>query len=87
MGGLSDHLRHYVVGHHRRPTVGGVSDDKVAKRLQRFHLARLAVWSVQVPIALLTDLKNSTPYIVFLSLAALVEGSGAAYMASRAERS
>lgn len=64
-----------------------MSDEKVAKRLQRFHLARLVVWAIQVPVALLTNLKNSTPYIVFLSLAALIEGAGAAYMASRAERS
>lgn len=58
-----------------------------AKWLKWFHLARLTVWSVQVPIALLTELKNSTPYIVFLSLAALIEGSLAAYMGSRSEES
>lgn len=64
-----------------------MNDEKVAKRLQWFHLGRLVVWTAQVPVALLTNLKHSTPYIVFLSLAALIEGAGAAYMASRAERS
>ena len=53
--------------------------------LRRFHLARTVVWTVQIPVALLTGLKDSVPYVVFLSLAALVEGSFSAYMASRAE--
>lgn len=75
------------MGHHRRPTLDGVTNKKVAKRLRWFHLGRIVVWSVQVPVALLTGLKNSTPYVVFLSLMALVEGAFAAYMASRAEDS
>lgn len=62
-----------------------MSEDKTARRLRRFHLLRIVVWSVQLPVALLTGLKDSTPYVVFLSLAALIEGSFAAYMASRAE--
>lgn len=56
-----------------------------AHALRRFHLARVAIWTAQVPVALLTGLKESVPYVVFLSLAALIEGAGAAYMASRAE--
>lgn len=64
-----------------------MTNEKVAKRLRRFHLGRIVVWSVQIPVALLTNLKNSTPYLVFLSLMALVEGAFAAYMASRAEAS
>jgi hypothetical protein len=40
-----------------------------------FHTLRLAAWTIQVPIALLTNLKNSVPYIIFLSLAALIESS------------
>lgn len=62
-----------------------MTEPKSTKRLRRFHLTRIFVWSVQVPIALLTNLKNSTPYIVFLSLAALIEGAFSSYMASRAE--
>lgn len=54
--------------------------------LRRFHLARVIVWTIQVPPALLTGLKNSVPYVVFLSLAALIEGSLGAYMAARAEQ-
>lgn len=65
--------------------VGSLSNPRTAKRLRYFHLARLFVWSVQVPVALLTPLKDSTPYIVFLSLAALVEGAFSSYMSSRAE--
>lgn len=61
--------------------------DKTARRLRRFHLFRIVVWSIQMPVALLTGLKDSTPYVVFLSLAALIEGAFAAYMASRAEAS
>lgn len=53
--------------------------------LRRFHLARLVAWTVQIPVALLTGLKDSVPYVVFLSLAALVEGAFGAYMGSRAE--
>lgn len=59
---------------------------RCADNLRRFHVLRIFVWSVQVPIALLTDLKNSTPYVVFLSLAALIEGAFSSYMASRAEQ-
>jgi hypothetical protein len=32
-------------------------------------------WTVQVPIALVTELKTSVSYLVFLSLAALIESS------------
>lgn len=48
-------------------------------------MARTVVWVVQIPVALLTGLKDSVPYVVFLSLAALVEGSFSAWMATRAE--
>jgi hypothetical protein len=62
-----------------------VSSKRTARRLRRFHIIRIVVWSAQLPVALLTDLKDSTPYVVFLSLAALIEGAFSAYMASRAE--
>lgn len=42
---------------------------------KRFHLARLWLWALQIPLALATDLKESIPYIIFLSLAALVESA------------
>lgn len=40
-----------------------------------FHTLRLLAWTVQVPIALMTSLKQSVPYVIFLSLAALIESS------------
>lgn len=55
--------------------------------LRRFHALRIWVWSVQIPVALATGLKTSVPYVVFLSLAALVEGATAAWMGSRSEDS
>jgi hypothetical protein len=42
----------------------------------RFHQIRLAAWTAQIPIAIATPLKNSVAYLVFLSLAALVESAG-----------
>lgn len=43
---------------------------------RRFHLIRVLVWSVQVPPAIFTALKGSVAYLVFLSLAALIESAG-----------
>ena len=40
-----------------------------------FHSLRLAGWTLQIPLALLTDLKNSVAYLVVLSLAALIESA------------
>lgn len=44
-------------------------------RRRWFHTARLIAWTVQIPVALATSLKTSVTYLVFLSLAALVESS------------
>lgn len=44
-------------------------------RLQ-FHALRVAIWAVQVPLAIFTALKGSVAYLVFLSLAALIESAG-----------
>jgi hypothetical protein len=43
---------------------------------KRFHALRVFVWSIQVPIAIATTLKGSVTYLVFLSLAALIESAG-----------
>lgn len=43
---------------------------------KRFHALRLALWSIQIPIAITTPLKSSVVYLVFLSIAALVESAG-----------
>lgn len=34
------------------------------------------MWAVQIPVAVVTPLRASVSYLVFLSLAALVESSG-----------
>lgn len=50
---------------------------------KRFHLARLIAWAVQVPLALVTDLKTSVSYLVFLSIAALIESAATDYDQAR----
>jgi hypothetical protein len=45
-------------------------------RRRWFHTLRLIFWSVQVPFAVsIPVIRNSVPYLVFLSLAALVESA------------
>jgi hypothetical protein len=39
-----------------------------------------------IPVSLLTGLKTSVPFVVFLSLWALVESSVAAWQGARAEK-
>jgi hypothetical protein len=41
-----------------------------------WHTIRFAAWTAQIPLALATPLKNSVSYLVFLSIAALVESAG-----------
>lgn len=57
-----------------------------ATRRERFHLLRLLIWAVQVPLALSTNLKNNVPYLVFLSIAALIESALTDFDQSRAAR-
>ena len=54
--------------------------------MTKFHTASLFVWSAFVPISLATDLKDSTPWVVFLSVWALSTGSWAALQAAHGER-
>lgn len=37
---------------------------------KRFHLARVIVWIVLIPVALLTGMKESVPFLVTLSIVA-----------------
>jgi hypothetical protein len=53
--------------------------------LRRFHLVATFIFLAQVPVALLTGLKDSVPYLVFLSLWALVASHWAAWQAARVE--
>lgn len=55
--------------------------------LRHFHAAATVVFLVQIPVALITPLKESLPYLVFLSLWALVASHWAAWQAVRAEES
>lgn len=71
---------------HRDVTPAGARQRHM-RWLKNFHLLRLVVWTVQIPVALLTGLKESVPYVVFLSLAALVEGAFSSWMAALAEES
>ena len=43
---------------------------------RRFHTARLIFWAIQIPPAVtIKAIRDSVPYLVFLSLAALVESA------------
>lgn len=46
------------------------------------HAVFAVLFAIQIPIALITGLKQSVPYLVFLSLWALVASHWAAYEAS-----
>lgn len=51
------------------------------------HLGLAIFFAVQIPVAMVTGLKRSLPYLVFLSLWALVGAHWGAYQAVRAEES
>lgn len=52
----------------------------------RVHAFSLVFWAVMIPIALLTALKTSVPFLVGISLWALVCGEFGSWQASMAER-
>jgi hypothetical protein len=56
-----------------------------ARVLMWAHGVKAVAWIVMIPISILTSLKDSVPFVVFLSLWALVESSIASWQASRAE--
>ena len=56
-------------------------------KLRHFHAALTVVWIVMIPIAVFTPLKDSVPFLVFLSLWALVGAHWSAWQAVRAEES
>lgn len=56
-------------------------------KVRRFHAIRLGLWTLQVPIAVLTPAKNSIAYLAFLSVAALIESALTDWLQARqAER-
>lgn len=54
--------------------------------MQRFHLARAAVWVLLAPVLLLTSLKDQVWVVILLSLYANFAGDLSAWQAARAER-
>lgn len=45
-----------------------------ARSWQRFHAAMAALWVVNIPIAIATDIKKSLPYLIFVSLMTAFSG-------------
>lgn len=54
--------------------------------MQAFHLSQVGLWLVMVPVALATGLKDSVPFLVLVSILALVFSELAAWQSSLAER-
>lgn len=55
------------------------------KKAGRFHAVATVVWVVMIPISILTGLKDSVPFLVFISLWALVGAHWGAWQATQAE--
>lgn len=74
-----------------RPNPSGGDDDpqwwQDVQFWRRFHLARIAVWIVLLPVALATGLKDSVPFLVALSIIAPLLSDVAAWQGARAEES
>lgn len=53
--------------------------------LRRLHLTLTVGWAVMIPVSIATGLRNSVPYLVGLSVYALMAAHFAAWQGSRAE--
>jgi hypothetical protein len=53
--------------------------------LRHFHAAASILWLIMIPISIVTPLKDSVPFLVGISLWALVGAHWAAWQAARAE--
>lgn len=58
---------------------------KDPKKAARFHAVATMLWVVMIPVAVFTPLKDSVPFLVFISLWALVGAHWSAWQAARAE--
>lgn len=58
---------------------------KDPKKAGKFHAAATVLWIVMIPISVFTVLKDSVPFLVFLSLWALVGAHWSAWQAAQAE--
>jgi hypothetical protein len=56
------------------------------KFLKHFHAIMSLLWLVMIPIAVFTTLQSSVPFLVFISLWALVGAHWSAWQAARAEQ-
>lgn len=59
---------------------------KDPKKAGRFHAWAAIIFVIQIPVAEFTELKDSVPYLVFLSLWALVGAHWGAWQATQAEK-
>lgn len=53
---------------------------------QAFHIVQVLLWSLMIPVTLLTGLRSSVPFLVFVSILALVFSELAAWQGSLAAR-
>lgn len=56
-----------------------------AQAMAKFHGAITIVWVLMLPVSMLTPLKDSVPYLVGLSVWALIGSHWAAYQGARSE--
>jgi hypothetical protein len=55
------------------------------RKLRHIHAGLTIAWTVMIPVSVFTDLKNSVPFLVIISLWALVGAHWAAWQGVRAE--
>lgn len=55
------------------------------RKLRQFHAAMTLLWLAMIPVSVFTGLKDSVPFLVFISLWALVGAHWSAWQAVRAE--
>lgn len=54
--------------------------------MEGFHLIQVGVWTAMIPVSIFTGLKRSVPFLVMISILALVFSELAAFQASLSER-
>jgi hypothetical protein len=58
---------------------------KDPKKAGRFHAIATVVWLLMIPVSVFTSLKDSVPFLVGISLWALVGAHWSAWQAAQAE--
>lgn len=56
------------------------------KIMATFHLSQVALWTAMIPVALVTNLKTSVPFLVMISILALVFAEMSAWQGALGER-